>query len=109
MRLTRALNRRITLRGDYCRGALGVKIRKTGAGAHSIRLIRPSKGVLSAPGMDSACRSNASTRKGNCREAAKPVPSMPGRYTIRGSVDWSTRVDLPGINGLMKRGGPPVQ
>ena len=76
---------------------------------YSVSLTRASKGVLSCEGMLSACRSKASARYGNCREAARPVPSMPGRYTMRGRSSWVALGARPGMYGLMKRGGPPAR
>ena len=76
---------------------------------HSVSLTRASKGVLSCEGMLSAWRSKASARYGNCREAARPVPSMPGRYTMRGRSSWVALGARPGMYGLMKRGGPPAR
>ena len=66
------------------------------------------KGVRSLPGTLRALRSNSLTREGNCLEAASPVPSMPGRYTMSGRSAGLMPGSLVGMYGLMKRGGPPA-
>lgn len=53
--------------------------------AYMMRFLRGLKGVRSCPGILRARRSKFSASVGNCLEAAKPVPSMPGTYSSRGS------------------------
>ena len=79
-----------------------------GARAYSTSLTRPAKGVRSLPGMLSAVRSKASTKLGNCRLAARPVPSMPGKYSSIGRLADCVAVLRPGTYGLTKRGGAPA-
>ena len=53
--------------------------------AYMILVTNWLKVLLSSAGILSALRSKASASVGNCREAASPVPSMPGMYSIMGS------------------------
>ena len=56
--------------------------------------------------------SKSAARRSNCADAANPVPSNPGTYTMRGLVAAS-RVDVvtddPLRIGEKNRGGPPVE
>ena len=76
--------------------------------AYIMRATSGLKLVRSCPGMLKARKSKFSASVGNCREAARPVPSMPGTYSIRGS-SVALSLSCCGRYGLTKRGGPSAK
>ena len=62
----------------------------------------------SVGGVTRVTRSNRCSKLGNCRAAARPVPSMPGRYTMSGSELRPARGRRASAEGKaeLRRGGP---
>ncbi len=80
----------------------------TNAGAHLMIWTKPLKGVLSLTGTLNDLKSKELIRPGNWREAAMPVPSMPGMYNIRGRCATWRSGGNPGNLGMMKVGSAPT-
>jgi len=78
------------------------------AGAHLTIWTKPLKGVLSLTGTLNDLKSKEPIRPGNWREAAMPVPSMPGMYNMRGRCATWRSGGNPGNLGMMKVGSAPA-
>ena len=74
--------------------------------AYLMASTRPVNGVLSLCGTLNALKSKEPMSVGNWREAAIPVPSIPGMYSINGRCATWRSGGKPGTDGIMKLGFP---
>ncbi len=90
------------------RGSIQQTYTGMNAGAHLMIWTKPLKGVLSLTGTLNDLKSKEPIRPGNWREAAMPVPSMPGMYNMRGRCATWRSDGNPGNLGMMKVGSAPA-